>query len=119
MHPSETVSKELFLKNLQRAAWRLQYQTRKQLTREIAIQVELYSSSPSFALQVDSDIYVQELINQLPSEKARYIFRRLFVDGLTEQEVALELNMSQQAVSKWKKKGVSIMREKMSHSLDY
>jgi len=51
------------------------------------------------------DNLYQGMLLMIPSEKARYIVKRLYLDGYTEKEVATELQLSQQAVSKWKKNG--------------
>ncbi|WP_157373512.1 MULTISPECIES: helix-turn-helix domain-containing protein [Thermobacillus] len=55
----------------------------------------------NFTSDVITTIYIKELLLMIPSEKARYIVKRLYLDGYTEKEVATELQLSQQAVSKW------------------
>lgn len=102
---------EQYRQALQRCAWRLQYRIRKQTNREILSSVDFdYFQITSNVSDQLSNIEVEELIQNINSEKGRHIIKRIYIDGLKEREVADELCISQQAVSKWKKKGLEIMR---------
>lgn len=91
---------------LRRFAWRMQYRARKQKNHEL-LSIDLnYAEKTEGSL----NIYVVELIESIQSKKGRYIIKRIYIDGLNEREVANELRISQQAVSKWKKKGLETMR---------
>lgn len=70
----------------------------------------------SFDVEVLSEMYVKELLDGIPWEKCRYIIRRIVIEGLTEKEVASELQITQQAVNKWKKKGLEVLRQNLSNS---
>ncbi|GLI04418.1 hypothetical protein YDYSG_04480 [Paenibacillus tyrfis] len=69
----------------------------------------------SFKNQTDilSRLYVEELICLIPSDNARNVIKKIFIEDKTEKVVALELNMTQQAVNKWKKRGLTIIYRKM------
>ncbi|WP_414858851.1 sigma factor-like helix-turn-helix DNA-binding protein [Paenibacillus sp. Soil787] len=73
---------------------------------------ELLSIDLNYAQKTEGNlnIYVVELVQSIQSEKGRYVIKRIYLDGLNEKEVANELQISQQAVSKWKKKGLETMR---------
>jgi DNA-directed RNA polymerase specialized sigma subunit len=91
---------------LRRFAWRMQYRARKQMNHEF-LSIDLdYAQETEGGL----NIYIVELIESIQSKKGRYIIKRIYIDGLNEREVANELRISQQAVSKWKKKGLETMR---------
>lgn len=100
---------------LKRIAWRLQYRIRTQNARELLIPVDSHGQS-AFSGELVSDLYVEELIMRVPSEKGRHILRRLILDAMTEKEIAAELQISQQAVNKWKAKSIQIIREYLTHS---
>jgi RNA polymerase sigma factor (sigma-70 family) len=104
-----------YRKELRRIAWRIQYRARVQHSRELLIfdhHIEYkMNTTPHF-----SNLNIQDLLSNIPTEKGRYIIKRLLLDGYTEKEVAKELKISQQAVSKWKKKGLEILRKKVNLS---
>lgn len=52
---------------------------------------------------------IQQLMNTLPPQ-GKVIIYKLYIQDLTESEVANELKISQQAVNKWKRK----MMQKLS-----
>lgn len=102
------------LQMLKRIAWRLQYRAKCQRKKEITIAPDnvLYSS---FKNQTDllSKLYVEELVGLIPSDNARRVIKKIYIEDKTEKVVALELNMTQQAVNKWKKRGLSMIYQKM------
>lgn len=93
---------ELYRTELRRIAWRLQYKIRVQNKRELPLYQEIVPGE-SFTDQVDNQILVEHLINCIP-DKGKKILYELFINEKTEAQVAKEMNISQQAVSKWKKK---------------
>lgn len=103
------------LQMLKRIAWRLQYRSKRQRKKEITIAPDnaLYSS---FKNQTDilSKLYVEELICLIPSDNARRVIKKIYIEDKTEKVVASELNMTQQAVNKWKKRGLSMIYQKMT-----
>ncbi len=85
-----------------RIGWRVQYKARKIHSREFS----LFDNQPvdyNFTAHSDSKICVEELLNTLPVH-GKTILCKLYLQGMTEHEVAQELQISQQAVNKCKKK---------------
>lgn len=106
---------ERYKQQLQRIAWRLQYRTHTRLRKELPILYD-FSSSPSFAEEVDSQLLVEQWIHSLPTVKEQEIIRSLFIQEKTEKQVAQQFNISQQAVSKWKKKALQSIYQKMNYA---
>lgn len=104
-------------KLLKRSAWRIQYKTRIQQIRECGPLYDNQVYDNSFESMVISELFVDELLETLPWEKCRYIIKKTVIDGIPEQEVANELHMTQQGVSKWKRKGLEILKEYLITSL--
>ncbi|WP_342190364.1 sigma factor-like helix-turn-helix DNA-binding protein [Paenibacillus macquariensis] len=61
------------------------------------------STVPNFTYSTENKILVQQLINTLPPY-GKIILYKLYIQDQTESEVARQLQMSQQAVNKWKRK---------------
>lgn len=101
---------------LKRSAWRIQYKTRIQLIRESKPLYDNQVYDNSFESMVVSDLFVDELLEMIPWDKCRYIIKRTVIDGLAEHEVAHELQMTQQGVSKWKRKGLEVLKQVLAHS---
>ncbi|MDK8182275.1 hypothetical protein [Paenibacillus sp. UMB4589-SE434] len=59
-------------------------------------------------------LYIQGLLREVPFEKGRKIIYEIFINGKTESEVAAELKITQQAVSKWRRKTLKYLYQKMS-----
>lgn len=103
-------------KLLKRSAWRIQYKTRIQLIRESNTLYDNQLYDNSFESMVISELFVDELLEMIPWEKCRYIIKKTVIDGMAEHEVAYELHMTQQGVSKWKLKGLEILKEYLINS---
>jgi DNA-directed RNA polymerase specialized sigma subunit len=103
-------------KLLRQAAWRLQYKVRIQRAREYIVSFDHETGTSSFDTELISDMFVKELLGEIPWEKSRYIIQRIVIEGLTEKEVAIELHITQQGVNKWKRKGLEFIRNNLSHS---
>lgn len=54
-------------------------------------------------------VEVRDLLARLPP-KEHYLLERLFIDGVTESEVAAELRVSQPTVSRWKREILKKLR---------
>ncbi|HBF2207823.1 sigma factor-like helix-turn-helix DNA-binding protein [Paenibacillus aceti] len=85
-----------------RIGWRVQYKAKRTRNQECPF-YENNLSTPSFSAMSEEKIYVEELINSLPPQ-GKIIIDKLYLQGLSEVEVARQLNISQQAVNKWKRK---------------
>ncbi|MFB0828179.1 MULTISPECIES: RNA polymerase sigma factor [Brevibacillus] len=110
---SDELMKEHCKKILRRIAWRLQYNSRKRHIRETTM-IEPQFGEDTMGT-VASQLYVQQLLSQLP-EKARFIIKSTVIDGMTEEEVAKKLNITRQGVNKWKIKYLRLLAQKMTHS---
>ncbi len=104
-------------KILQRIAWNLPYRVRKKNSKEVLVSDDIVISV--FDDKKISSIYVEEIIDHIPSDKGKYIIRKTIVDGLTEKEVAAKLNMTQQGVHKCKKKNLEILRQQKYNLKNY
>lgn len=93
---------EAYRTEIYRIGWRLQYQSKKVRKHECSYYDGVIGNA-SFTTQVDTKIMLYELINSLPP-KGKLIMYKLYMKGLTEAEISKELNLSQQAVNKWKQK---------------
>ncbi|UUZ82884.1 hypothetical protein LJK88_02330 [Paenibacillus sp. P26] len=114
MDKPSTYVLEPYRRALQRFAWRIQYRARKQSNREAAsLDTDLFQSAGSHAPDFLSGLRLEELMGSIPSDKGRHIIKRIYIDGMKEKEVADELHISQQAVSKWKKKSLESMRRQI------
>lgn len=113
MNTNDDISVENCRRLLRRAAWRIQYKARVQQSKECQMIFENQAYDSGFESEVLSKFYVKELLDTIPWEKCRFILERTIINGLTEQEVAIELHMTQQGVNKWKKKGLALLRQNL------
>lgn len=67
----------------------------------------------SSTLSSEDRIIVEQLLEALPPQ-GKFIISQLYLFEQTESEVANQLNMTQQAVNKWKKK----MLRKLSQTMN-
>ncbi|WP_338125149.1 sigma-70 family RNA polymerase sigma factor [Paenibacillus dendritiformis] len=104
----ERVRKELY-----RRAWRLQYRAKAARHREIPWRAESFAA-PDFTAQADNRMLVRQLLQELPRDKGRVILYSLYIENETEVQIARKLNLSQQAVSKWKRKSLHRLCQKLS-----
>ena len=116
MHTNDDISVENCRKLLRRAAWRIQYKTRIKQVRECHILFDDQAYDMGFEADIISKIFVENLLNTIPSERCRFVIKRTVIDGLTEKEVAYELKITQQGVNKWKKRGLELLRESLTNS---
>lgn len=116
MYTNDDISVENCRKLLRRAAWRIQYKTRIKQIRECQMIFEDQAYETGFETEILSKIFVEELLSTIPWEKCRFIIERTVIDGLTEKEVAYQLQITQQGVNKWKKRGLEMLREKLMNS---
>jgi DNA-directed RNA polymerase specialized sigma subunit len=107
---------------IKRIVWRLQYHTRTYQSRELLMLDDPNRSTSSISYQssiieyVDSNLFVYEVLELIPSPKNKYIFKRAILDGVPEKEIAKELKVSQQAVNKCKTKTLLFLKQKIPWS---
>lgn len=106
MNPQSIIDR--YRKEIYRLGWRVQYKSKVTHKREVPIISESFIAS-DFTTQSDSRLYARELINSLPSDIEKIILYELYINDRTEAQVARKLQMSQQAVSKWKKKALQYL----------
>lgn len=99
---------------LRRSAWRLQYKVRMQYNRERFSISDYQNYADNFDTKILSKIYVKQLLDMIPWEKSKTVIKEVIIDQKTEKEVALELQISQQAVNKWKMKGLKMLRQNLA-----
>lgn len=109
----QTTLMERVRKELYRRAWRLQYRAKADRHREIPWRAESFAA-PDFTVQADNRMLVRQLLQELPRDKGRVILYSLYIENETEVQIARKLNLSQQAVSKWKRKSLHRLCQKLS-----
>lgn len=116
MENNSELSYELCRTLLRRSAWRIQYKIRTQQYKEGFSIFDYQGHCSCFDDEVVSKIYIEELLETIPWKKSREVIQKVIIDQETEKEVAEELQISQQAVSKWKLKGLNLLRQNLKHS---
>ncbi len=104
---------EFYRGELKRIAWRLQYKARMKSKRELPLKYNLIHSD-SFTKHLENKIFVQQLIDSIPSDTGKKIIYEIYINDKTEAQVAREINISQQAVNKWKRKILQFLYQKLS-----
>lgn len=104
---------DFYKKELYRIGWRIQYQAKKQRKHECSLTYEPVRPD-SDSDQMEQKILVQQLLAELPSKMGRTVIRELYLQDKTEAQVAKTLNMSQQAVNKWKRKTLKQLCQMLS-----
>ncbi|MBA9084197.1 sporulation sigma factor SigF [compost metagenome] len=104
---------EQYRREVYRIAWRVQYKAKVVKRRECSFN-GIEPATTSFTSSSDNKIVIRQMINALPSSTGRTIIYKIYMQDKTEREVALELNMSQQGVNKWKRKMIQELSRMMS-----
>ncbi|WP_334073423.1 MULTISPECIES: sigma-70 family RNA polymerase sigma factor [Paenibacillus] len=104
---------EQYRKEVYRIAWRVQYKAKVVKRRECSFN-GFEPAVSSFTSSSDDKMLIRQLIDALPSSTGRLIIYKLYLQDKTEREVALELNMTQQGVNKWKRKMIQELSRMMS-----
>lgn len=65
--------------------------------------------------QIESSIYVQNILNKLKLEdETQYmIIKKHYIDGMTQKDLGVILNMSQSAISRHIKKGMMFLKHEI------
>lgn len=104
---------EQYRREVYRIAWRVQYRAKVVKKRECSFH-GVEPAISSFTSSSDDKMLIRQLIGDLPSNTGRIIIYKLYLQDKTEREVARELNMTQQGVSKWKRKMIQELSRMMS-----
>ncbi|RXZ82529.1 hypothetical protein EBB07_10715 [Paenibacillaceae bacterium] len=102
-----------YKQKLQRYAWHLQNKARKRRRRECQLIEEMFPVYHN-ETNIDDQILVKQLLDEIPNNTGNKVIRELFLRDKTEAQLARELNISQQAVSKWKKKTLHQILQRLS-----
>ncbi len=108
---------EQYRKQLKQIAWRIQYRNKVRTRREQpSLPVRLETTEYGFcpATELDSHLIVQELIDSLPFAQGKMIIQGLYIHQQTEAQLAEQLQISQQAVNRWKRKSLQYLSQKIS-----
>lgn len=116
MCTNDDISVENCRKLLRRAAWKIQYKARIKQMRECQMFFEDQAYDIGFETEIISKIFVENLLSTIPWKKCRFIIERTIIDGIPEKEVAYELQITQQGVNKWKKRGLELLWENLMNS---
>ncbi|MFD1887217.1 sigma-70 family RNA polymerase sigma factor [Paenibacillus wenxiniae] len=101
---------EQYRQRLRQASWRMQYRAKTRLYHEnLSLNEQIHPVSVKFDDM--NTVIVQQWIDSLPWEKARYIMTYLYMEGQSEQELAAKLHISQQAVNRWKRKSIQFLSQ--------
>ena len=100
---SDTTMYDQLKREIYRIGWRIQYRAKNIRRRECSFSIAEHLGQ-SITSQSENRILVQQLLNNLSSSVGRTILFKVYIQDLKETEVARQLNISQQAVNKWKRK---------------
>lgn len=110
----ETIMDYYVRGELKRIAWKIQYKAKVTSKHELPLKSENVSRAANFQNEVDRKLYVEYLINSIPTDIGRKIIFEIYINEKTEVQVAKELNISQQGVNQWKRKTLKYLCQKMS-----
>ncbi|RED21775.1 sigma-70-like protein [Brevibacillus brevis] len=110
------MTKEECRKILRRIAWNLNYRERKRLRNECPILDDFGQQQRT--KDNDNSLFVEELLQQLSSEKERYVIRKVVLEGFTAREVGGKLNMGERGVNQCKSRSLKKLHNYLiTHSL--
>ncbi|NGZ75164.1 sigma-70 family RNA polymerase sigma factor [Saccharibacillus alkalitolerans] len=99
-----------YRRELERAAWRERYYQRKKAAREIAWSDSGRENEQADPGEFEAECAMREYLELIPFDNGRKVMRALYAEGKTEAAAAAELRISQQGVSKWKRKSLEHLR---------
>lgn len=103
-----------YRQELQRTAWRVAYHQRERYRKErIGIEIESLSR-PAESCSHEIEQELTEYIELIPFDKGRQVMQSIFMEGKTEAETAEHMQISQQGVSKWKRKSLEHLRQTLN-----
>ncbi|TKI57103.1 sigma-70 family RNA polymerase sigma factor [Brevibacillus antibioticus] len=89
---------------LRRIAWNLNNRERKRLRNECPI-LDDFGRQQS-TIGSDDNLFVEELLQQLPNEKERHVIRKIVLEGFTAREVGEDLHMGERGVNQCKNRSL-------------
>jgi DNA-directed RNA polymerase specialized sigma subunit len=100
-----------YRQEIYRIGWKIQYKAKVTSRREVPIISDSFYDNRT-AAESESRFLTGEWIDSLPTDIEKTIIRQIYILDKTESQVALQLNMSQQAVNKWKRKALRFLSQK-------
>ncbi|MEK3880665.1 MULTISPECIES: sigma factor-like helix-turn-helix DNA-binding protein [unclassified Paenibacillus] len=91
-----------YRREVYRIGWRLQYRSKKIYRNECGF-LDINPIQKDEAEDIINRLSIEQLLDTLPA-KGKMILQKLYLQELTEAEVAAQLHMSQQGVNKWKRR---------------
>jgi RNA polymerase sigma factor (sigma-70 family) len=91
-----------YRREVYRIGWRLQYRSKKTYRNECAF-FDMNLVQRDEAEELINQLSLEQLLDTLPA-KGKVILQKLYLQEMTEAEVAVQLHMSQQGVNQWKRK---------------
>lgn len=107
---TEQSLEEKIRQQLKRSAWKLQYEAKKKYRMEIQFTNEKWDIGHTE--EVDSQMFVEELLNSLP-ERERFIIKQVVIEGRSEREVAKRLELSPSRLHACKVQALQRLRSKL------
>ena len=106
---------ETYRTAIKRVVWRLQNKERSRRKHEVPLEDSFNDNySNSFTNHSDQKILVQQLFDSITSETGKRIIYEIYFNNKTEAQVAQEMNITRQAVNKWKNKTLKAMRKELN-----
>jgi len=103
-----------YRQELQRTAWRVAYHQRARYRKErIGIETEILSL-PAELCSREVERGLTEYMELIPFDKGKQVIESIFMEGKTEAETAESMQISQQGVSKWKRKSLEHLRRTLN-----
>lgn len=99
---------------LKRIAWRQHYYIKKQQNNEMLSSYEPVLASEGFADGLETSLMIEQMLESLSSPIGKEVIYRIYILQRPEKIVAQELQLSQQAVNRWKNKMLKELKLKMS-----
>ncbi|WP_348625380.1 sigma-70 family RNA polymerase sigma factor (plasmid) [Paenibacillus peoriae] len=94
---------EQYRRKIYRIAWKIQYKAKVQRNHELLSEDNNFQTT-SFTEHSDNTLFMSQLIETLPPNLGKLVIQKIYIEDKTEVQVAKELHITQQAVSKWKRK---------------
>lgn len=103
---------EAINKEIQRIAWRLQYYAKKE-SNQYPFTYD-FTREESFEDELVLKLFVRDIIKLIKKKEGQNVINSLYLEGKTIKEISAEMNISVQAVNKWKRKTLLDLKERIS-----
>lgn len=100
---------------LKRIAWRQHYYIKKQQNNEMLSNYEPVLASEGFADGLETSLMIEQMLESLSSPIGKEVIYRIYILQRPEKIVAQELQLSQQAVNRWKNKMLKELKSKINN----